>query len=689
MTRDEFTFQRAVQENPFEITKAVDFTDSEIDSTWVDWPAPGGFAQWMNIRSPMARIVRGGKGTGRTHMMRRFSASVQAIRGNDPIAQVQEDGVLGVYVHCSGLNSARFRGRGITDEAWQSIFLQYADLWLAQAALEAFATVTVRNPPSDEVQWAISMEIHKLLQARTSDPNTSLYRLGEHLFELQREIDLAVNNAALNPGPALAIEILSNPGSLVFGVPNALRQFYEPLRNTNFLYLIDEFENFEASQQRYVNSLIREKMPGTSFMVGVRTYGLRTLTTLGGGEENREGSEYEEIRPDRNYIGGYRKNYQDFCQKVVARRLARYGFANDLSQDAGDGDFGGSFVVPPPGYEEKLIVEQYDSNSRPYFARLRRQLANDSSALGVVPNREDQIEFIVDAIRVPSRPLLEKVNAFLIYRAWADGNSLLETAKEIMEMRPQPDSDGLIQPNTLQKSVLDHYVTDLEAQLLNDMRRNQVYAGFRQFVTMSDGLPRNLLVILKNIYRWALFNGEYPFLGGKISLQSQSNGVLEATNWFIDDARPLGDNGVHVHDAIHRLGDMFRRLRFSDKPVESSLASFSADLSNCSPRAREVVQLAEHWTLLIPVEQGQKQRNTRLIESKYQLNRLLSPRWDLPTARRGAVALSAEEVNSIFDPEKAGEFRRLLDRRLDRMNAPFRVSRQGDGFQKTLNFEAY
>ena len=61
-------------------------------------------------------------------------------------------------------------------------------------------------------------------------------------------------------------------------------------------------------------------------MVGVRTYGLRTLTTLGGGEENREGSEYEEIRPDRNYIGGYRKNYQDFCQKVVARRLARYGF---------------------------------------------------------------------------------------------------------------------------------------------------------------------------------------------------------------------------------------------------------------------------------------------------------------------------------------------------------------------------
>ena len=32
-------------QNPFEITKAVDFTDREIDDTWVDWPAPWGGSQ--------------------------------------------------------------------------------------------------------------------------------------------------------------------------------------------------------------------------------------------------------------------------------------------------------------------------------------------------------------------------------------------------------------------------------------------------------------------------------------------------------------------------------------------------------------------------------------------------------------------------------------------------------------------
>ena len=149
MTSDEdLIIGHSIQENPFAITKAVDFTDSEIDKTWVDWPAPGGFAKLMSVKSPMARIIRGGKGTGRTHMMRYFSAPVQAIRGGEkPTAQVLEDGVLGIYVLCSGLNSSRFHGRGLDDETWQDIFSQYVDVWLAQAALEAFVTATVDQPP--------------------------------------------------------------------------------------------------------------------------------------------------------------------------------------------------------------------------------------------------------------------------------------------------------------------------------------------------------------------------------------------------------------------------------------------------------------------------------------------------------------------------------------------------------------
>ena len=111
MTQDHFE-EYIPPENPFTVTKASDFSDSEISDTWIDWPAPGGFVERLNIRSPMARIVTGGKGAGRTHAMRHYSAPVQVIRGGqNPIAQIRHDGVLGIYALCSGLNASRFRYR--------------------------------------------------------------------------------------------------------------------------------------------------------------------------------------------------------------------------------------------------------------------------------------------------------------------------------------------------------------------------------------------------------------------------------------------------------------------------------------------------------------------------------------------------------------------------------------------------
>jgi hypothetical protein len=691
MTTDkELLVGNDVPQNPFEITKAVDFTDEEIDATWVDWPAPGGFAAWMDVKSPMARIIRGGKGSGRTHIMRYFSAQVQAVRGlDDPLEQVLKDGVLGIYVLCSGLNSSRFRGRGHNEDTWESIFPHFADVWLAQAALAAFAKLTAGDPPSEGIQRAICDDIRKLLNGPFVNSGDTIAALSEDLFKLQGDIDRAVNNAGLNPAEPLNVVIRSSPGELVFGVPNALRSHYQPLRDVRFLYLIDEFENFEKPQQRYINTLVREKAAGTSFMIGVRTYGLRTLSTLSAGEENKHGSEFEEIRPDRNYAITDRRKYGDFCLQVVERRLARCG----LIEETRIGDVGkhleGFFEVPGQNYEERLIADRFDGRERPYLARLRRQLSRFAGTTGQLNLDSEHVELIINAARVPSRPLLEKVNCFLLYRAWASGENLIETANRIADERTAPDRFGIVLPNPEQRDILYHYVTDLKDQLLRDLGRSPNYAGIKTFIELSDGLPRNLIVILKNIYRWGLFNGDSPFREGQISLGSQRQGVLEATDWFLADAKPLGPEGEYVNDAIHRLGEIFRKLRFSDKLVECSAASFNADLTNCSARAREIIKIAEEHSLLVRAAQGRKKKSTGLVEAKFHLNRLLSPRWDLPIARRGAVELNPEEINAIFDPQESNRFNELVNRRTGTLDAPFMRHRDEDLLQQRFEFPDY
>lgn len=131
-----------------------------------------------------------------------------------------------------------------------------------------------------------------------------------------------------------------------------------------------------------------------------------------------------------------------------------------------------------------------------------------------------------------------------------------------------------------------------------------------------------------------------------------------------------GTDGQFVRDSITRLANLFREMRYSDKPTESSLCSFSTDGTSVSPEAARIIHQAENWSLLLRTPQGQRDRNTKRIDNKYQINSMLSPGWDLPIYRRGVVALNTEEIDAIFDRKQARNFKDLARVRVDRMTAP-------------------
>ena len=60
----------------------------------------------------------------------------------------------------------------------------------------------------------------------------------------------------------------------------------------------------------------------------------------------------------------------------------------------------------------------------------------------------------------------------------------------------------------------------------------------------------------------------------------------------------------------------------------------------------------------------------RRLNMKFQLNNMLSPRWDLPLGRRGTIALDARAFNAIFDLAKRDDFNDVLSEWRDRMTAP-------------------
>jgi hypothetical protein len=124
--------------NPFLLTKSNDLTDDQIEELWIEFSTEGSGSAFFSPNSPMPTIILGGKGSGKTHLMRYYSFDIQMIRferNSDVEAGLKTDGYIGIYTRAGGLNAERFHGKYVTEEQWKDIFAYYMELWFAQEAI--------------------------------------------------------------------------------------------------------------------------------------------------------------------------------------------------------------------------------------------------------------------------------------------------------------------------------------------------------------------------------------------------------------------------------------------------------------------------------------------------------------------------------------------------------------------------
>lgn len=659
-------------ENPFDLIKASDYSDAEILDHWVDISEDhGGLVSVLKPRLVMPMLLLGGKGSGKTHLMRYCSAPVQAARHGGSLSKaVANEGYLGIYVRAEGLNTLKFMGKGQSDEAWLAVFSMYFEIWVITDLLSILAdAIKSQEVILDEADFC--KKIANLFDIDVSEEFTNLDSLLEYLTRVRKSIDFSVNNTAMSRELS-GVTITFSAGRLIFGIPKIISALIPELKETLFVYLIDEAENFTPDQQRFLNTLIRYRSGNATIKVGARLYGIRTYNTLGSGEPIKRDAEYERVELD-SFIRDHEDEYKNFATKLVMKRLERFRLSasnSELSNFFEELDQSNFFQKPTL---ELARSADKRGSERPYFKKLRSHLRE------VMDATNTQLEAIINNIKIPDYPLLEKANLFLLYRQLpCDFEKLLETSHQIGE-QAKALLNGDRSKSLQYAQALDHFGSDLLAQLYRDFKRKIPYAGLKTLVHLSQGIPRNFLCILKHIYRRSLFAGERPFAGGLISIESQSEGVLDGANWFWEDAQP--DNfGVEVRDGIDALAVLFRTVRYSEKPSECDLCTFSVNFESLTPTSRLVLEAAENWSYLIKIRGGSKNKNTRSVDTKYQLGPMLAPKWGVSEHRRGTIELQNELANALFDPERRSALPNLFRRRVSGMLAPkFGASAMGDG----------
>lgn len=650
--------------NPFDINKAVDYTDEDIFKYWVNF-SPTGFYEMIKPDSNMPMIIVGSKGSGKTHIMKYYSYEIQKIRVRETSAAKVVEGFnkedfIGIYVRCSGLNANVFSGKGVSDEVWMDLFSYYWELYLAEQLLSSLIDMREVGIIRKTEENGLVQGIMNLFLKHDEKCNT-LEEVKDYLLKLQKQLLFEIHNFLFLSKSAPTVQINLTISALTFGIPNVLQKCVSYFGNRKILYLIDEYENFSEQQQMVMMTLLREKPTSCSIRIGTRPYGIRTYYTIRRIEANRAGSEFDFLYLDD--VLREAGNYKEYLEEICLKRLKGAGIV--LTD---------TFCLDD--HIEKMEPQDVLAKATKLKStgKVKDKLRNNLLVYRPQKLSPDLIESIVDCISNDNLVVERACIALLYKKMKAKSKNLLKDAETIKESAIHFLNKENQQDNDIAK-YLFYYKKDILDAIAKDAHIVIPYYGLDTLIDLSCGTPRTLLRLLKYSFSKQYFNtGRIPFeKGRKLTVESQQAGIESTYDWFFEEHRIPNDE-ARVADVVERLGGYLQNVRFSQLPPQCSIDIFSVQKETLSDEAKRALLLLELYSYIIPHKDRQK-KNAKNKSSTYKLNTILIPKWELALESRGNVELTASDAEMIFNPANANQYKFFLKNKLKAYNFPFHSSR--------------
>lgn len=631
--------------NPFKNSKAKDLSIRQINEYWVDYPKLDISKEIIAPQSLKPIVIKGSKGTGKSHIF--LYNSITAVmdrrksKQHDLIHVARETGFIAIYIKMNSILSHRFDGNSISDDQWMILFQNYLNLYIAVRTINDLKGFLDQIGSFDHENLIACIQANILTDNAYNDIKT-LDDMQILLINMLNELDRCVNNSAID----LRLQppdIGFNTSLLVTELPKYLLNQLGIHRGVNFLYFIDEIEDFTKLQQRYINTLLRSVNHPVTIRLGTRLYGHITEDTLTD-ERIKHGAEYEEKRLDDYYKVS--PEYRSMCINLVFKRLRAYNYT----------EFNEAEDLVPSLFESEITHSERESK---LMIRLRSNLKS-------LKFNVDEIDSIC-CILEDNDIYLEACKIIYFYKSMSS------------DIKPRLE-DMLIEVNKINSN--NEKFTRFRQQwskhiqmIVNKLHSKPMYYGFETYINLSGGILRNLLDMLSETYDISLALKESPFREGKlISLKSQSTAISLFAKWFYADAIAMCSKPEETKKFIDRLGQYFYRVFYADKPSEVETAGFFVDDSDLTHEQRDIINDALDHSLLVQAS-PRMGKNVREEKTRYNLMVSLSPLWSLPYTRRSSIGLNIAFVNHLFN-SPAEEYKDFVHEKMKSSTFPFTNKRR-------------
>ena len=649
--------------NPFSNIKATHLNKKEIVDFWVDIhneeEEKASFEKIIEPNNPRPIIILGGKGSGKTHILRYFSYESQKVRAEENgiqiIDQLKKEKYISVLLELGDFQFQRFSGSKLDESVWNEWFFYYLNLILIEKFINQVFELEKKQLIGFKKDEILDMSSKYFFNEY--EGLDSIKAINEAIFKEHKKIDQVFSK--LRTGAITRLEgiepVFDTRENRFFDISRDIIKASEELKSFRVLYLLDQFEDLSKEQQKFINTFIRHpKHTDTiSFRLAGRLYAIKTEDTFSDSEKNL-GAEVTKKKLE-GFMGDY-KSYKVFVLELSKKRYNKIKNTR-INTDIIENSFEHYNV-------EKFIVEiqkKYETSlKRPYIKKLEKELHTYYHQLGL---NKKAIEIVINNI-IHENPLVEKKNIWLIYQAWSKNKSILARSVEIRESLSGQGN------NIHNSTTLKHIENDLIFQLSRDCSIPYLNCGFENIIKYSSANPRNYMNILNHLYEKAEFYGELIFNKERpVSCKTQFLAIKEASKDYWEDATS-DIKDYRIIEAAKRINSYFKRVRISDKLTEKNLTAF-AYRGNLTEDAKNILNDAvKHSLFNIKQKTKKEKNNTGEMLDVYYVNVMLTINWELPMTYGGVEQFDAQEIETLCIGNDK-EWEKVVNRHIKTLNVPF------------------
>jgi len=552
-------------------------------------------AYFAELKGNRPCVLQGGRGTGKTTVLRGLSYKGQWALCHQNIKEFDRNDFAGIYIRFNTNHTHAFEGIGADRRQWQRIFAHYINLLICKEILQFVDWHKEKSPDDIELAKKDCKAIGACLNIDYNSIETQK-ELYEELEVSMYKFQTAVNNIA--DGISVGLSMQQEPINVLTQKLVELPQFQGKM----FYIMLDEYENLTNDEQQVMNSYLKHNNKRYTFKIGVRELGWRIKHTLNPDELLTGMADYALIAIEDKFYGN-ETLFEDFATQVCEQRIKGLMAGESESYSIDE-------AFKPLPYEEEAILLKVEETTQ--YQRIYEHLQNEGKDLELPP-----------------------LYLYTMAR-WAESHNIsIENVVHDYEMN-----------TTAWNQRYDNYKYSMLFKIRSGRGSGlkKYYAGWSTILKMANGNIRYVLEMVYHSYVKHLNNGcgfEMP-----ITPRLQTLAAYEVGDKILQDLEQEVKNGYRLAKLVINIGSLFNQLATDSDNTAPEINEFYID-EEIRPEVEEYLKAGVMHMAFIRMPNTKNSGIGGTKDFLYSLHPAFAARFVYSFRRKRKIVISNDDFLSL------------------------------------------